>query len=415
MRSLHFLFLAAFSFQAFNLSAAAAPSLDGFPRNDGTGEIVTFKQGARTSTNPKAQADKILARLVKVTDPVVKGAHDAEMALAGNHAYIVYEASDAEAGESPRRHDMYAGMSIVNLETLKVEAIIPFARSEQAFENEKLPPGSCFVPRIIQKDEKTLRCFFASEDPTARQSLTYYIDFDIPSRTFAKTIHRMKLKTSDGVFPMEPVHFYNDAQKHGFRQKPRDYGMYIFDSFKKIDGKICTVLNNYPGKQNALAVLEDSLDMITIIGHFNEPQRIKLSEAAINKLPDGTWMAIIRQDGGDRNYAFATSADGKTWAPAKFMDFVPNGASSKPTFDLINGVYYLGWQESTKINNAPRSVFNIYVSLDGKKWKPKYRFETDKSFQYPTFRQHNGRVWLTVTQGDTSGSRKERIMFGLLE
>ena len=191
--------------------------------------------------------------------------------------------------------------------------------------------------------------------------------------------------------------------------------MYIFDSFKKIDGKTYTVLNNFGGRQNALAMLEDSLDMITIVGHYNEPQELNLSESAVNKLPDGAWMAICRQSGGDNNYAFTTSADGKTWTPAKFLDFVPNGASSKPTFDLINGVYYLGWQESTKINNAYRSVFNIDVSTDGRTWERKYRFETDKSFQYPTFRQHNGRVWLIVTQGGTSGSRKERIMFGLLE
>lgn len=42
-------------------------------------------------------------------------------------------------------------------------AVTPFARGEQAFANETLPPGACYVPRIIRKDDDTLRCYFASE------------------------------------------------------------------------------------------------------------------------------------------------------------------------------------------------------------------------------------------------------------
>ncbi|MBU4460424.1 MAG: exo-alpha-sialidase, partial [Verrucomicrobia bacterium] len=92
-----------------------------------------------------------------------------------------------------------------------------------------------------------------------------------------------------------------------------------------------------------------------------------------------------------------------------------NGTSSKPTFDRFDGLYYLGWQEATKIGGVGRSVFNIDVSRDGSTWERKYRFETEKSFQYPTFRKYDGAVYLTVTQGDSSPSRKERIMFGRLE
>lgn len=43
------------------------------------------------------------------------------------------------------------------------------------------------------------------------------------------------------------------------------------------------------------------------------------------------------------------------------------------------------------------------------------RLTWSKSFQYPTFRKHKGKVYLCVTQGDHSKSRKERIMFGELE
>ena len=94
---------------------------------------------------------------------------------------------------------------------------------------------------------------------------------------------------------------------------------------------------------------------------------------------------------------------------------MPNGANSKPTFDQFGGVYYLGWQEATKIQGVSRSVFNIDISRDGTAWERKYRFETPKSFQYPTFHEHQGVIWLCVTQGDKDASRKERILFGKLE
>ena len=78
-------------------------------------------------------------------------------------------------------------------------------------------------------------------------------------------------------------------------------------------------------------------------------------------------------------------------------------------------MYYLGWQESTRIQGVSRSVFNVDVSRDGKTWERKYRFESPKSFQYPTFHEHDGVIWLVVTQGDKDASRKECIMFGKLE
>ena len=70
------------------------------------------------------------------------------------------------------------------------------------------------------------------------------------------------------------------------------------------------------------------------------------------------------------------------------------------------------WLEalSRGTGHIQRSVFNVDVSRDGETWERKYRFETPETFQYPTFREHGGAVWLCVTQG-----RKERIMFGKLE
>jgi hypothetical protein len=363
--------------------------------------------------NPKAAGDEVMARLVNTSAPHVKGAHDAEFVCVGERAFIVAEANDRKAGESAGWPFIYVTLSVVNLKTLALEKVIDFARSEQAFENETLPPGACFVPRIIQKDAKTLRCYFASEEPGKRQSQMWFIDFDLDRMAFTNRIEKAKIQTAAGTFDMQPQYFHADAAAHGFKRPAKEHGLFIFDSFKQFDGRTYVALNNFPVGQNALALVHDDLATFEVLGHYNEPPSAQLSESAVNRLPDGTWMAICRNDKG--NYHFTTSADGRIWSVGQEMSFVPNGANSKPTFDRFGGLYYLGWQEATQVDGIRRTVFNLDVSRDGKSWERKYRFETAKSFQYPTFHEHEGVIWLAVTQGDTDPSRKERIMFGKLE
>ena len=363
--------------------------------------------------DPALAGDIVMQRLVNTSSSRVKGAHDAEFVCVGERAYIVTEANDVRAGESAGWPEIYATLSIVNLKTLALEKVIDFAKGEQRFENETLPVGACFVPRILQKDANTLRCYFTSEDPGKRQSQMWYRDFDLKSGGFMPTIHKAKLQTAAGTFDFQPQYFHADAAAQGFAKRALDSSFFIFDSFKQFDGKTYVALNNFSGKQNAMAQVHEDLETFEVLGHFNEPQSEALSESAVNRLPDGTWLAICRNDKG--NYHFTTSADGKAWSVGKPLPIVPNGANSKPTFDKFGGVYYLGWQESTRIQGVSRSVFNVDVSRDGQTWERKYRFETPQSFQYPTFHEHDGVIWLVVTQGDKDASRKERIMFGKLE
>ncbi|OYW76007.1 MAG: hypothetical protein B7Z37_10715 [Verrucomicrobia bacterium 12-59-8] len=363
--------------------------------------------------DPALAGDIIMQRLGNTSAPRVKGSHDAEFVCIGEKAYVVTESNDVRAGESAGWPEIYATLSIVNLKTLALEKVIDYAKSEQQFENETLPVGACFVPRILQKDANTLRCYFTSEAPGKRQSQMWYRDFDLKSGGFGATIHKAKLKTLAGTFDFQPQYFHADAAAQGFAKKAVDSAFFIFDSFKQFDGKTYVALNNFSGKQNALALVHEDLVTFEVLGHFNEPQSEALSESAVNRLPDGTWMAICRNDKG--NYHFTTSTDGKKWSVGRTLPLVPNGANSKPTFDKFGGVYYLGWQESTRIQGVSRSVFNVDVSRDGKTWERKYRFESPKSFQYPTFHEHDGVIWLVVTQGDKDASRKERIMFGKLE
>ncbi len=283
--------------------------------------------------NPKQAGDRVLAGLIKVTASQVKGAHDAELVIVGDRAYIVAEVNDDRAGEAASWPGVYVALSVVDLRTMKLEQVIPFARGEQAFENETLPVGACFVPRIIQKDANTLRCYFASEQLGVRQSQLWFIDFNLQHSAFQNTIHRVKLKTSAGTFDAEPQHFYVDAVAHGFKLPPKDYGLYLFDSFKVFDGTTYVAMNNWPGKQNALAVANEALDTFELVGHFNKPRNLLLSESSVNRLPDGTWIAICRQDGGNRNYTFTTSQDGRAWTATPHREFVSTERTSKPTLD----------------------------------------------------------------------------------
>ncbi|MFM8335175.1 MAG: DUF4440 domain-containing protein [Opitutaceae bacterium] len=366
--------------------------------------------------NPKAAGDQVLSRLIKVSAPHVKGAHDADLVLVNDRAYVVEHDNDLKAGHGAREAQ-YCVLSLVNLKTLAVEHVIPFARSGQAFANTTLPVGACFVPRILQLNATTLRCYFVCEDQSGKGTAQMWSrDFDLPSLTFADSIHPVKLKTPTGTFDLTAQFFHTAAAAQGFKQKPAGYGVYLIDSFKTFEGRTYAVINNFPGAQNALAVLNSAADTLELLGHYNDPAELRLTESAVNRLPDGTWLAICRAESGDRNYVFTTSPDGRVWTPAAPRTFVTKGSNSKPTFDYFNGVYYLGWQEASRIQDGRgvgRKIFNIEISRDGMTWERKYRFETEDSFQYPTFRQHAGAVWFTVTQGTRDSS--DRIMFGKLE
>jgi len=171
-----------------------------------------------------------------------------------------------------------------------------------------------------------------NDRPAARKKS----DFALANRTLASTNNRMQLKTAAGTFPMQPRHFHADAAARGFEKPAKDFGLYLFDSFKQFDGETYVAINNFPGKQNALARVHDDFATFEILGHYNEPQSERLSESSVNRLPDGTWMAICRNDGG--NYHFTTSDDGRTWTAGRELPHVTRGANSKPTFNRFDGV-----------------------------------------------------------------------------
>lgn len=124
--------------------------------------------------DPKRAGDEVLSKMIKVSAPQVKGAHDADLVLVGERAFIVEHDNDIKPGHGAGKAQ-YCVLTVVNVKTMSVERVVPMAKSAQTFANETLPVGACFVPRIIQMNDTTLRCFFVCEDQSGKsQSQTWY-------------------------------------------------------------------------------------------------------------------------------------------------------------------------------------------------------------------------------------------------
>ncbi len=357
------------------------------------------------------RANAVLDRLIRVTDKRVRGAHDAQMVIVYGKAYIVYEANDVQPGEGAWPF-IYSAMSVVDIRENCVTDIETIALPGQSFANVQLKEGRCFVPRILQKDKQTLRCFFCSIDESRRESESWYRDYDTNSRSFSDQIYPLWLETDDGKVMLTPTPFHAGAQKQGFRKAVTQDGPYLFDVDKPIDGKRYVSVNIYSGKLNSLAVFNDDLDTVRILSYIFEPQSEALSEAAVEKAPDGSWVAVLRNDGNNKNYRFAFSCDGKNWTTAEEQPIIQNGSNSKPLLYHFRDVYCLGWQEK-----PDRSRFNIDVSRDFVHWNRMFSFDSmDFSLQYPSLSVWNDTVYICATHcfPGSTGDRRDSIYFGPL-
>ena len=357
------------------------------------------------------RARAVMNGMVRVTGECVRGAHDAQMVIVDGFSYVVYEANDVRPGEGAWPF-IYSAMSVVDAAAGRVTAIHRIAGPGQRFANAQLKPGRCFVPRVLVKDERTLRCFFWSIDEGHRETESWYRDYDPVSGVFSSCVFPLFMETETGRVPLTPSAFYKGAREKGFRKPLRQDGPYLFDADKVIDGRRYAMLNIFTGQLNALAAFNDDLDAVRVLSYIFDPQDEALSEAAVEKTPDGRWTAILRNDGGDRNYRFAVSPDGVHWTAAEERPFVMNGSNSKPFLYRFGNVYCLGWQEK-----PDRSRFNIDVSADFVNWTRMFSFDDeDFSLQYPSLAVWNGTVYLCATHchPGTEGDRREAIWFGRL-
>ena len=97
----------------------------------------TSKKDSRTSPSllpegwdAKAAADKVMAGLIKVTGPEVKGAHDSHLAIVGDRAFVISEVNERQASENAGWPFIYASLSIVDLRNERLLDVMTVARSE---------------------------------------------------------------------------------------------------------------------------------------------------------------------------------------------------------------------------------------------------------------------------------------------
>ncbi|MBQ8835970.1 MAG: hypothetical protein IJ002_00505 [Clostridia bacterium] len=373
------------------------------PTNEEGIDGMTLLEFLSDKHSPKAAADAVMAEnMIKISTDAMKGTHDAQYVFVDNKAYVVYEANDVKAGDLGTDPAEYCTLVIVDLETFEVESVEKFAYSQQVYANETLPVGSCFVPRVIHKDEETLRMFFASQY-TDRQAITYYVDYDIASGSFDKNVYRLNLKTADGTVEFTPEAYIELFRAEGRECKDATRGAYLFDIFDIGDTKYIA-LNLFNGGLNSLAKFNDTYDCIEIIGNIGSmTDSVLTTENGIMQLKDGTWMAILRNERGDYNYLFSYSKDGTNWTTPAAEDFVKHGTNSKPILAKFGDYYIMGYNEYT------RGLFHIAYSFDAKNWKTIYSFYAPTTFQYPEFDLCNGQMYFSVTMGN-----KEEIWYGKL-
>lgn len=364
------------------------------------------------SMTPKERGTLFLSRMIRITNAQICGAYDSQMVIIRGRAYIVYEANDVQPGESPYWPFVYSALSVVDIVSMKLLSTHEIAAPSRIFKNNRLKAGACFTPRILIKDEHTLRIFFVSIDPEVRESESWYRDYDLDRESFDDKIFPLFLKTEAERIPFSPSVFHRIAEVNGFHKPLTQDGPYLFDVDKEIKGKRYAVVNLFFGKLTALAEFNDFLDTLTLHSFITNPDADDLSEAAVERMPDGRWIAILRCDNSNQNYRFTFSKDGINWSSAKELKTVQNGSNSKPFLYHYGKVYCMGWQEKPL-----RSRFNIDVSFDCEHWIRMFSINNmDFSLQYPSLYLWQDQIYVCATHCSPSEAddRRDSIYFGRL-
>lgn len=356
--------------------------------------------------SPKAAGDIVLENSSTISHFPMMGVHDASFVVVGDKAYVVYEANDVQAGESAAWNYEYCAMSVFDIKTGDLENVIKFAESGKQFDNLTLPAGAAFVPRVLKKDDDTLRVFFSSEQTEIPTSQLYYIDFDVQTETFSSNAYKLQLKTGDGAVDFTASAYYNAALSENVKAYDTGYGAFLFDFFN-VDEQTYIAVNNFGGGQNALAKFDDTLSVVEIIGHIGMgTTNVKTTESGIVRKTDGTWMCILREE-RNLNCRFSYSENGIDWTTPREKDFVTGSTNSKPILRRFGNYYIMGY--NVGFSDLSRATFVLDYSTDGKTWAPLYVFDSPTSFQYPTFDIYDGQMYFAATTGN-----KENIIFGKL-
>ena len=183
---------------------------------------------------------------------------------------------------------------------------------------------------------------------------------------------------------MQPAAFYRDAMAQGFTGREKDFGLYQIDSSNSSTaGSIACSITRHMCQTRWDCSTRPGTPSRCSATSTHRPCSGSPKPQSTACLTGRGWRSA--REGGTQLHVHAKQRR-RTWSANQYRDIVTGGCSSKPSFDRFNGVYYLGWQKATRIGGVSRSVFNIEVSRNGATLAAqKYRFETEKSFQYPVF------------------------------
>jgi hypothetical protein len=79
----------------------------------------------------KQSGDKVMGGMIKVSAAQAIGAHDADLALVGERAYVVEHDNDVKPGHGAG-NAQYCVLNVVNLRSMTGERVIPMAKSAEA-------------------------------------------------------------------------------------------------------------------------------------------------------------------------------------------------------------------------------------------------------------------------------------------
>ena len=136
-----------------------------------------------------------------------------------------------------------------------------------------------------------------------------------------------------------------------------------------------------------------------VIGPINDAKNFNAIQPSILTHPDGRWQILCRTKEGVIAQSWSGDA-GQTWGPMT-ATHLPNPNSGTDAVTLADGRQLIVYNHTLKRAPFPagRSMLNVALSTDGKKWNPILTLEQQKGeFSYPAVIQtRDGKVHITYT------------------
>ena len=162
---------------------------------------------------------------------------------------------------------------------------------------------------------------------------------------------------------------------------------------------ICPSSTEHDGWRVHFELTRDFGKTWEVIGPINDARNFNAIQPSILTYPDGRWQILCRSKEGVIAQSWSPDG-GKTWSPFT-ATHLPNPNSGTDAVTLADGRQLLVYNHTLKKAPFPanRSLLNVAISTDGKKWQPVLTLEQQKGeFSYPAVIQtRDGRIHITYT------------------